>query len=504
MSSLPIEGSLDQDWVGGGEPPAHATLQAWEFDAEKVEPVAPGITDFELSADARVLALRIGNRLRVVGSGAKAAELESKELSGRAAGWIDMSRASVEMHPGAEWKQMLREAWRLQRDQFWNEEMSGVDWKGVLERYLPLVERVGTRTEFSDLAWEMQGELGTSHCYEMGGDYQPFPMYGYDQGFLGANLEYRPRSKSWHVAGILEGDSWIEGGGSPLAAPGLSVKKGDRIVAVDGQPVGANRSPYACLVNRAGQAVRLTLSSGKGKPRTIVIDASGEEHTLRYRDWVEANRARVHKATKGRVGYVHVPDMGPRGFAEFHRYFRAEVDRDGLIVDVRFNGGGHVSQLLLEKLLRKRIGYDEARWQRGPFTYPDMAPMGPMVALTNEYAGSDGDIFSQAWKIYGLGPLIGKRTWGGVVGIWPRHALVDGTVTSQPEFSFWFEGVGWGVENYGVDPDIEVEITPQDYAAGKDTQLERGLAEVQAIIKKTKPGMPKFEKRPNLKPPRLS
>lgn len=499
MSSLPIQGSLEE----GDESAPHATLQAWELEAEKIETISGGMTDFATTPDGKVLAIQVGKTLRVVNAAAKAAELDAKDATGRAAGWIDLERVQAEVQPGAEWKQMLREAWRLQRDQFWTPDMSGIDWKGVLARYLPLVDRIGTRTEFSDLAWEMQGELGTSHCYEMGGDYKPLPLVGYHQGFLGANLEYRARTKSWHVAKILRGDGWKEGAGSPLAAPGLSVKVGDRIVAVDGTKVGADTSPYAALVNRARRAVRLTLQTGKAKPRQVVVDATPAENGLRYRDWVEANRARVHKDTKGKVGYVHVPDMGAHGFAEFHRYFRTEVDRDGLIIDVRFNGGGHVSQLILEKLLRKRVGYDEARWQKGPISYPDMAPMGPMVALTNEYAGSDGDIFSQAWKIYGLGPLIGKRTWGGVVGIWPRHALVDGTVTSQPEFSFWFEGVGWGVENYGVDPDIEVEITPQDHHAGRDTQLERGLKEIGTILRKAKPGVPTFDDRPNLNPPRL-
>ena len=169
---------------------------------------------------------------------------------------------------------------------------------------------------------------------------------------------------------------------------------------------------------------------------------------------------------------------------------------------MRWNGGGHVSQLLLEKLLRKRIGYGLPRW-RGVESYPEDAPMGPMACLTNEYAGSDGDVFSHAWKLYELGPLIGKRTWGGVIGIWPRHALVDGTITTQPEYSTWFEDVGFGVENYGTDPDIPVEIRPQDWAAGRDTQLERGILEVLKAVRAQKPAIPKMTKKPRLTPPRL-
>jgi tricorn protease len=220
---------------------------------------------------------------------------------------------------------------------------------------------------------------------------------------------------------------------------------------------------------------------------------------LRYRDWVETNRAHVHEATQGRAGYLHLPDMGPAGFAEFHRAFLAEVDRDGLVIDVRFNRGGNVSHLLLEKLLRKRIGYRVTRWTE-PFAIPRDAPMGPMVTITNENAGSDGDIFSHAFKMYGLGPLIGTRTWGGVIGIWPQQSLVDGTVTTQPEYANWFADVGWEVENYGTDPDIEVVITPQDYAAGHDPQLERAISELIGIIDEQRPGVPEFGDRPVRRP----
>ena len=238
------------------------------------------------------------------------------------------------------------------------------------------------------------------------------------------------------------------------------------------------------------------------KRRSVAVETLSSEALLRYRDWVEANRARVHEATEGRVGYVHVPNMMAQGYSEFHRYFLVELHREGLIVDVRFNGGGHVSSLLLEKLLRRRVGYDATRWGV-PEPYPSDAPMGPMVALTNEYAGSDGDIFSHSWKLFGLGPLIGKRTWGGVVGIWPRHALVDGTITTQPEFSHWFEDVGWGVENYGTDPDIEVDIRPQDHAARVDPQLDRGLSEITKLVRKMKPRVPDLTDRPILRPPPL-
>ncbi len=502
FTSQAIEGSLDQPWPMPSEPPAKTTLHAYDFDDEKTVTLHEGITDFSLSMNSQVLALRIGNRMRVVPSASPPEKVQGKPGTGRASGWIDLERIRPEVVPGEEWRQMVGEAWRLQRDQFWTADMAGVDWPAVYDRYVPLVDRVACRSEVADLIWEMQGELGTSHAYEFGGDYRFGPSYG--PGFLGADLEFRRTKGTWHIRRIPRGDTWAKGYGSPLAAPGLVVKPGDQILAVDGTSVGRKRSPYECLVGKAGQTVRLTLKTGGGKPRTLFVQASPSEVSLRYRDWVEANRATVHKASRGKVGYVHIPDMGPNGYAEFHRTYRQEVEYEGLIVDVRHNGGGHVSQLLLEKLARKRIGYDVIRDQDAITTYPEDAPMGPMVALTNEYAGSDGDIFSHSFKLMGLGPLIGKRTWGGVVGIWPRFALVDGTITTQPQFSTYFVDVGWAVENYGTDPDIEVDIRPQDHAAGKDPQLERGLQEVLKIVRKQKPRVPKFSPVPSMKPPRLS
>jgi tricorn protease len=260
--------------------------------------------------------------------------------------------------------------------------------------------------------------------------------------------------------------------------------------------------PARLLVNQADQEVELTIRRGDGPARTITVKAISDEQPGRYRDWVEANRARTHERTGGRVGYLHIPDMGPHGYAEFHRGFLAEYDREGLVVDVRFNGGGHVSGLLLQKLARRRLGYDFPRWGV-PEPYPAESPRGPMVAVTNEWAGSDGDIFSHTFKLLGLGPLIGKRTWGGVIGIWPRHQLADGTVTTQPEFSFAFDDVGWRVENYGTDPDVEVDITTQEYAQGVDSQLERAIDLALEAVEASPPHTPDPADRPRLSPPPL-
>ena len=413
-----------------------------------------------------------------------------------------MSRLNVLVNPVDEWQQMMREAWRLQRDHFWTEDMSKIDWEKVYERYAPLVERVSTREEFSDLLWEMQGELGTSHAYVWGGDIPRTPHYGV--GLLAADFVYDKKYGAYKIINIVEGDPWDENGSSPLVRAGVQVNEDDLLWAIGGKELSAEIRPETLLVNLAKQEIQLTVSNSKGKnKRKVIVKTLKSPTQARYRQWVEKNRAYVHKQTNGTVGYIHIPNMSAWGFSEFHRGFLSECDKDGLVVDVRFNGGGSVSPLLLEKLARKRLGFDLTRWF-GVFTYPEDSPAGPMVALTNEYAGSDGDIFTHGFKVMGLGPVIGKRTWGGVIGIWPRHPLVDGGITTQPEFSFWFEDIGWTVENYGVDPDIEVEITPQDYVADKDPQLDRGIKEVLEIIRKNPPLKgPDLSSRPTLGLPKL-
>ncbi len=494
FTSVPIEGALaGESWPPSPEPSSKAKLEAFDFETQKAETIVSGISYFTLSGDCKTLVYRAGSRLRALKAGEKPDEKFEKEPLGKKSGWIDLERVKVSVSPGEEWRQMYREAWRLQRDHFWTPDMSKVNWRAVFDQYLPLVERIGSRSEFSDLMWEMQGELGTSHAYEFGGDLRQPPRY--DLGFLGADFAWD--GKVWRIRHIVAGDPWDESKCSPLAAPGLNVREGDALVAIGGRRLDAHTHPNEFLVNQARAEVLITVGN-----RTLTVKTLSSEQPARYREWVEANRRVVHERTRGRVGYVHIPDMGPHGFSEFHRYFLSEIDREGLVVDVRFNGGGHVSELILEKLARRRIGWAQSRWFNVT-PYPSDSVGGPMVALTNEYAGSDGDIFSHGFKLLKLGPLIGKRTWGGVIGIWPRHPLIDGGFTTQPEFSFWFKDVGWNVENYGTDPDIEVEFRPQDYIAGRDPQLERALQEITKLLRKSPPLQPDLRQRPDRSWPRL-
>ncbi len=502
FSSFPIEGTRNRERMQA-EPDAKGSLEKYDLDEQRQETLVSGITDFAIGPDHKTLIYRAGNRLRVLRAGERPTEPEKNERDrpGRRTGWLDLDRVRVSVVPAMEWRQMYREAWRLQREQFWNADMSQVAWNAVYDRYLPLLDRVNSRGEVSDLLWEMQGELGTSHAYEMGGEYRKGPQY--EQGYLGAEWVFDREARAFRITRLIAGDIGDPSASSPLLAPGVNVNVGDRILAINGQPVGIACSPQQLLVNQADAEVVLSVASGESaEPRLVTVKALHDEKPARYREWVDANQRLVHDASGGRVGYVHIPDMGPNGYAEFHRTYLQEYDREGLIVDVRNNGGGNVSALILEKLGRRRAGYDFSRWG-APEPYPGESPRGPLVALTDELAGSDGDIFCHTFKLLGLGPLIGKRTWGGVIGIYPRHALVDGTITTQPEFSFWFLDVGWQVENYGTDPDIEVDNTPQDCAAGRDAQLERAIREALARLEQKPSMVPNPPQRPSRARPPL-
>jgi tricorn protease len=489
--SFPIEGSVSQP---GDKHEARGHIESYDFEAHKTEYLIDGVSDFDLSRDAKTLIYRSRQRLRVLKAGDKAPKGDNGDRTNRENGWLDLGRMKVSVQPASEWKQMFAEAWRLQREHFWAEDMSGIDWEAIYAQYSPLVERVGSRLELSDLFWEIQGELGTSHAYESGGEYRQRPHYS--QGFLAVDWIYDAEQDRYRISHIVQGDPSDSKATSPLTSPGLHVEVGDAVLAINGQLVEEDRSPQELLVNQANNEVQLTIENATShETRVITVKTLSDEQTARYREWVENNRSVVHEKSQGRIGYIHIPDMMGEGFAEFHRSYLTEYDYPGLLIDVRQNSGGHISGLLLEKLARRRIGYKFSRWGQ-PTPYPRESPRGPMVALTDENAGSDGDIFSHSFKLMGLGPLIGKRTWGGVIGISPQHKLVDGTRTTQPEYASWFSDVGWNVENYGTDPDIEVDIAPQDYVNHIDPQLDRAIAEALRLIAEMSTLEPKPEERP--------
>ncbi|MFF4727135.1 S41 family peptidase [Streptomyces mirabilis] len=464
----PVVGVLGASRATPDDPDPKTELERYDLAQQRVEHLAVDADHFAVSGDGKRVLLWTDGKLKVVPSDRRASNDDESDTNIT----VDLSRVRQTVDPAAEWRQMYDETGRLMRDNFWRPDLGGVDWEGVLERYRPVLERVATHDDLVDLLWEVQGELGTSHAYVTprggwgGGDRA--------QGLLGADIS-RHEDGSWRIDRILPSETSDPDARAPLAAPGVAVRAGDAIVAVAGQPVDPVAGPGPLLVGTAGKPVELTVSpSGGGDPRHAVVVPLADEEPLRYHAWVADRRAYVHEKSGGRLGYLHVPDMQAPGWAQIHRDLRIEVAREGLVVDVRENRGGHTSQLVVEKLARRIVGWDLPRGMR-PYSYPEDAPRGPVVAVANEFSGSDGDIVNAAIKALGIGPVVGTRTWGGVVGIDSRYRLVDGTLVTQPKYAFWLDGYGWGVENHGVDPDVEVVQAPQDYAAGRDAQLDEAI-----------------------------
>ncbi|MBE4716741.1 S41 family peptidase [Pseudarthrobacter sp. AB1] len=457
---------------------ARPRLVRFDLARRKSATLVEALDSYRLSGDGTKVVLVNDKQVSVVPSAAKADE-ESGQLVK-----VDLGRIRVMMDPLSVWGQAFDEAWRLQRDFFWAEDMAGQDWESIHKRYRPIVDRLGSHDDLVDLLWELHGELGTSHAYV-----RPAAVTengSSSQGRLGA--DFALTAAGWEITRILAGESSDPLATSPLTRPGAAAMAGDVILAIDGVPLSATVSPAMQLVGAAGRAVELTLRNGTGhgveagEQRRIAVIPVKDEERLRYQEWVAANRGIVREASGGRYGYLHIPDMMANGWAQLHRDLDTETALDGLIVDVRRNRGGHTSQLVAELIGRKVTGWSMPRGER-PRTYPHHAPRGPVIILADEFAGSDGDIITQVSKLRGIGPVIGTRTWGGVVGIDNRFALADGTGVTQPRYATWFGGgVGWSVENYGVDPDIEVLYPPHAYAAGRDPQLEYGIGALREMI----------------------
>ena len=477
----PLTGTLGQSGARLDDDAPRASLERFDLRRQRTTVLRDDVDWFVASGDGTRLVVSDHGKLTVIPADRKA---DSDNADDQVS--VDGSRARFLADPVQLWRHAVGEAGRIMAHDFWVPDMAGVDWDGVIAEYLPLADRIASATDFADLLWEIFGELGTSHAYvtaaeDGGGDGDGAT------GLLGADLD-RDADGGWRVGRVIPGESSDPLARSPLAGPGAQVSPGDRVTAVDGQPVGP-AGPGPLLAGAAGQPVELTVAAADGDVHRVVVTPLRSEVRLRYQDWVATRRAEVRERGQGRLGYLHVPDMVSGGWADLHRDLRTELRFDGLILDVRGNRGGHTSQLVIEKLAREVLGWDLPRGMR-PESYPMDARRGPMVALTDEWAGSDGDIVTAAIKLKHLGPVVGARTWGGVIGIEPGDELVDGTRMTVPKYSFWFDGLGWDVENYGVDPDVEVLISPDDWAARRDTQLERAVSMALAALAERPPASP--------------
>ncbi|HWC77482.1 MAG TPA: S41 family peptidase [Blastocatellia bacterium] len=392
--------------------------------------------------------------------------------------------------PVEEWNQIFNEVWRRYRDFFYVPNMHGYDWAALREQYKPMLKHVAHRSDLNYVIGEMISELAAQHAYVEGGDFQvpPRPRVA----LPGARFEVDQEVGRYRISKIFEGQNEEEIYRSPLTEVGVNVAIGDYVLAVNGEQLKSDDDIYRLLRGKADHPVQLTINS---KPvmegaRTVVFKPITDEQNLIYLDWVAANRKKVSELTGGRVGYLHIPDMGANGIREFIKWYYGQLRKEGLIVDDRANGGGNVSRMLIERLRRKPLALNYTRTGDEANTYPDGTFIGPMACLLNENSASDGDIFPAMFREAGLGPLIGKRSWGGVVGIGNRGPLIDGGTIFVPESAFANTKGEWVIEGYGVDPDIEVENDPKQVMAGRDQQLERAVEEVMKKLKGTTVKLP--------------
>ncbi|HEX2857923.1 MAG TPA: S41 family peptidase [Propionibacteriaceae bacterium] len=477
-------------WLRRHEP--HGVLGAWRsgaegddpgsqverfgFDHRKVEVIVPRADGFAVSGDGKHLVVRVKDDLLVVPSDHSVEDDDPARVT------VDLSRLRRQVGPRDEFRQMFDENARLMRDHYWRADMDGNDWHAITERYRPLVEGLRTHDDLVDLLWEVVAELNTSHSYVVP------PTEGIDAservGLLGADLE--PVEEGARIVRILPGESSDPAARSPLRAAGVAARVGDVITAVNGESVADAAHIGELLQGTAGRIVELSLLR-EGTTRRVAVVPLAEEETIRYHDWVARNADYVRRQSGGRVGYVHVPDMMGLGWAQLRRMLDAASRCEGVVADMRYNRGGHTSQLVIELLSRRVIGWDLARHYESPFTYPYQAMRGPVVFVANRYSGSDGDIVNAVAQAAGLGPVVGERTWGGVIGIDGRFDLLDGTEVTQPRYASWLRGYGYGLENHGVDPDVEVVPDPDQWqrmltGPESDVQLDRAIAEVLARL----------------------
>jgi tricorn protease len=427
--------------------------------------VLEDVRGFSMSADGKSLLVRKRR--------AKAIAIVKAAPDQKMGPKLDLSGLQAVVEPRAEWAQIVRDAWRLERQFFYDPTMHGVDWDAMYERYAALLPDCVSREDVGVVIREMISELNVGHAYYGGGDVESAPSVSV--GMLGVDFELH--GGAYRIARIHEGAPWDLDARSPLKQPGAEVSEGEYLLAVNGLPLDATRAPWAAFQGLADKVVSLTVSK---KPtldeeaREVVVKALANESTLRYRAWVEANRKHVEERTNGRVGYVYVPNTGVGGQNELVRQFYGQIEKDALIVDERWNGGGQIPTRFVEVLDRPVTNYWARRHGRD-WVWPPDSHHGPKCMLINGLAGSGGDAFPAYFRQAGLGKLIGTRTWGGLVGIQGGPRLIDGARVTIPSFAYYDKDGTWGIEGHGVDPDIEVIDDPALMVDGTDPQLEAAI-----------------------------
>jgi tricorn protease len=489
ITSLPISAASYRNLVSVGDKLYYIRkgsndkkAKLFLYDLNKQEETDLGeFNGFEISADEKKMLVGQDGTYAIINLPTSEIKIKDK---------LDLSDMNARLDRRAEWNQIYNECWRQMRDFFYDPNMHGVDWPTMRARYDPLLPYVNHRADLTYIIGEMIGELNVGHTYVGAGDY-PKPER-IKTGLLGAKIERDPVSKYFKITKILKGQNWDKNVCSPLTEIGVDVNEGDYIIAVNGKSTNEMVNVYEVLVNTVDKQVTLKVNAEpkeKGSRETVVLP-TGDEHALYYYNWVQNNIEKVAEATDGKVGYLHIPNMGVKGLNEFVKYFYPQLRKEALIVDVRGNGGGNVSPQIIERL-RREIAM--IRIARNTIPYPDPGAMilGPKVLLLDEFSASDGDIVAYRFKKYELGPVIGKRSWGGVVGIRGTLPLLDGGYLRRPEFSRYdIEGKEWIMEGIGVEPDIYVDNDPAKEFAGLDEQLNKAIDVIKEEMKKSPAKLP--------------
>ena len=466
--------------VGNG--PGPQSLKMFDLEERKEDTILDRVAAYDLSADGKKILYRQGDDYGI---------LDPKPGQKPGDGKLDLKKLELRIEPREEWRQMYADAWRIFRDWFYDPNLHGVDWKAMRERYGELLPFVATRSDLDFILGELGGEISAGHVYVEEGT-EPGPKR-VDGGLLGAEIAADP-SGYFRVAHIFPGENWHPDFRSPLTEPGVHVEDGEFILAVDGQPTNKVENFYRLLEGKADQVVTLLVN---GKPslqgaREEKVRPVANEQNLRYLDWVQKNRERVEKLSGGRIGYIHLPNTAEAGNRELFKYFYPLAHKDALILDDRYNQGGFIPDRMIALLGRPLLNYWVNRSGVANPT-PGFVNTGPKVALINGQAGSGGDAFPYYFKEVGLGPLIGTRTWGGLIGLSGSPTLVDGGNLTVPTFRFLTKEGQWGVENEGVAPDIEVVDRPDALAKGQDPTLEKG---VEILLKELQKNPPRKVKVP--------
>ena len=477
---LPLAAGMYRNFYSDGKKVYYSGsggLKAFDLKTQKEETVAEGASVTVTPGSKKALYMK-GRQMFV-------ADFPTAKANLREA--VSTKDMVAEVDYMQEWAQIYDEVWRAFRDGFYLENMHGIDWKAIKKKYEVLLPYAKTRLDLNYIIGEMISEVGCGHAYVNPGEMpqvERIPM-----GLLGAELK-RDKSGFFRIGKILPGGVYSQTLRSPLAEPGVDVKEGDYIVAIDGIPTSSVKNIYQLLVGKANVLTELSISSSASATgaRKVVVSPIDNEYPLYHYNWVQENIRKVSEATNGKVGYIYIPDMSAEGLNEFARYFYPQLDKEALIIDDRANGGGNVSPMIIERLLRQAYRMTMYRGQERNGTIPDATHHGPKVLLVDKYSASDGDLFPWSFKANNLGTVIGTRTWGGIVGISGSLPYIDGTDVSVPFFTNYDAKTGeWIVENHGVDPDILIDNDPIKEYMGEDEQLNKAIEVALEQIKNRKP-----------------